>query len=139
MDISNYVVLKFTGRGANQRGINSRTIKHMRYVFSESKPYVKVHPNDVQFMLTRGFKVEDKPKPVPVKPALRVDTPRNVVVEKALISELELDPKIKERLLTQFLYVDDVKNASDTDLLAIKHIGEGRLTEIRQAIDKWNG
>lgn len=138
MDTSSFVEMKFTGTGVNQRRIASRSDRRISYMYSEQRPYIKVNPQDVEYMKTRGFIVESPPVIKPTStPALKVDTPKNVTVEKALLTELDLDPKTTSRLLEEFLYVEDVDRASDSDIVSIKHIGEGRLQEIRDAIEKW--
>lgn len=127
---------------------NSPNFRNVRYRVNPNKIFA-VFESDVEHFLS--FKTRDN-KPLfakvgPVKKTGEIEIHENPLVsqeipdqyrEPAKASDLAIEDHVAEKLQEGgFVYVIDIEEATDAELLLVKGIGNQRVTEIREAIIKW--
>lgn len=139
-------LLIYQGDNAGRTRINSKTHKGTWYVFSTNKPQFHVFNGDLERLLAmrtpkgtplfeRGATLESASRVVAVAetPLVSEDVPENIPV-----TVLDLEEHVVNKLVKGgFEYVDQLKQASDTDLLAVKGIGDSRIDTIRKSVETW--
>lgn len=154
MSDDNLVALLYTGSQVQYRRIQSKTHKGKTYRIGGTNTLVYVYPEDVAWLTSTPDLVVAKDQPhspaqeVSVKEDTSTLMPTNETLREAIpvaerdygsLDALDLAPEILGALKKHYTYVFEVSSASDGELLAIKGIGDSRLSLIREAIKKWGG
>jgi hypothetical protein len=148
----NLVMVKYVGPELQTRRIASKVERGRSYRFSASSPEFPVLPGDAEWFARRV----DMQVVGPYQP--KAQTMTNQPIETPLVNEspaqqplsnldfvtvidpvdmLDIKPELKTVLKEQFRSIDQLRQASDAQILTVKGIGMSRLNIIREAIQQW--
>lgn len=146
------VQLQYMGNNAGRERITSPTHKGTSYTFSSGSPLAYVFKSDLDKLLSYRIpgtndplftivpKSEQKQETVIVESGtpLVSEEPRQAEIPNLSIDALPLEEHVVTKLRKGGIdTLRQLQEASDTDLLAIKGIGQQRVDEIREVAHQW--
>lgn len=154
--MSDLVRIQYDGPMTQFQRFNSKVQRGVVYRFNNSRPFQALREDAEWILNIKHFKLVSAPATVPetvVNEPLTTDIPvkmpsveeeiKKIEQEKVVVEDTAMPSdewsvfpdEITRRLQRNFTTVDEVKKASDAQLLSINGIGEGRLKAIREVLN----